>query len=239
MHFTLLQKSKPPKDPPPSKVPPPSRARMTRKRRRAAATARRAEAEAACLMATFSHAADRSSRRNSERGKERERDSGTAQYRLTDGRRVRASAAERDCSRAPRWRRRPIQQLRHNRAAHTLPVGILSDANRRAACPPKRVAHENVRKSQPSCRVLSEQTSPGASRRAGCESGRRAGLRERSVRAEWEWTAAAASLGRIRFISSPILPVFSIQRIMSARTCRESRIRTRAKASARAEAASR
>ena len=41
--------------------PPPSRARMTRKRRRAAATARRAEA--ACLMATLSHAVDRSSRR--------------------------------------------------------------------------------------------------------------------------------------------------------------------------------
>ena len=57
----------------------------------------------------------------------------------------------------------------------------------------------------PSCRVLSGQTFPGASRRAGCSR-----KRERSVRAEWEWMTAAASPDRTRFVPSPILPVFSL-----------------------------
>ena len=65
---------------------------MTIKRRRAAATARRAEAEAACLMATLSHAVDRSSRRQQpekEGARERERERETrAQHCIgspTDG----------------------------------------------------------------------------------------------------------------------------------------------------------
>ena len=71
-------------------------------------------------------------------------------------------------------------------------------------CPPKRVAHENVRESQLSCRVLSGQTSPGGSRRTGYSE-----ERERSVSVEWEWQLQQRRLavqGLSRLLSFPYFP---------------------------------